>query len=259
MAEDSGVGNDRPGEESSGREKPAQASGGEQSQQPPREVAENQETDREAEQRGSPQDARTRSKRKQAQEAAREAEQQDRQQRMQARSEREFAQEIGRQQAAAFAGAEFEPDEPTGPLAGHRIRLTETVRGSNIGSEDLVGVQSLVRPKYYASPFDKPFITISSAEAEARYQAQMRRLSMLARADFFRAIALITVVVAIVATPIYAMAAKVSPQAFAAYIAPVTGIAGAVVGYWFGASGQAKSSDSRISSSAGGNTDTFDS
>jgi hypothetical protein len=72
----------------------------------------------------------------------------------------------------------------------------------------------------------------------------MKRLSMLARADFFRAIALITVVVAIVATPIYAMAISASPEAFAAYIAPVTGIAGAVVGYWFGASGQNKGPES---------------
>jgi hypothetical protein len=102
-------------------------------------------------------------------------------------------------------------------------------------------------PYGYRNPYDRPSISLTAAEAEARYQAQMKRLGMLARADYARAIALITVVVAIVATPIYAMATSVDPESFSSYIAPVTGIAGAVVGYWFGA----KSGDN--ADSPGGN------
>jgi hypothetical protein len=75
-------------------------------------------------------------------------------------------------------------------------------------------------------------------DAEARRRAEAKRLNLVARAEFVRAIALVVVVVAIVATPIYAMAAKVVPEDFSTYIAPVTGIAGAVIGYWFGASGR---------------------
>lgn len=188
MAEDSAAGDDRSGEGLSGPEKPAQASGGEQSQQPAAEAAENQETDPQAEQRSAAA-RRTRSKRNQAQEAAREAEQQDRRQRMEARSERELAQEASRGHAAAFARMEDDLGDDTSGLTGNR----------RAGVSDLASPSYFVSP--FRSPFDRPFITISAAEAEARYQAQMKRLSMLARADFFRAIALIIVVLAIVATP----------------------------------------------------------
>jgi hypothetical protein len=130
---------------------------------------------------------------------------------------------------------------------------TESSGEALLSGQDIIPLRS-----YYASPFDRPFVTISAAEAEARYQAQMERLRMLSRADLFRAIALITVIVAIVATPIYAMTAKVNSQAFAAYIAPVTGIAGAVIGYWFGATGQNRSSEAAHNPAAGSTADTPD-
>ncbi len=50
-----------------------------------------------------------------------------------------------------------------------------------------------------------------------------------------RSITLYLVVLAVVAMPAIAMIIKLNPQTFGSYIAPVTGIAGTVVGYWFGA------------------------
>jgi hypothetical protein len=85
---------------------------------------------------------------------------------------------------------------------------------------------------------------IEEADAQSRRTTDAKRMNMLARADFVRAIALIAVVAAIVATPIFAMVIGVIPEDYASYIAPVSGIAGAVIGYWFGASGKSsKSSD----------------
>jgi hypothetical protein len=60
-----------------------------------------------------------------------------------------------------------------------------------------------------------------------------------------RSITLYLVVLAVVAMPFIAMLAHLDPQTFGSYIAPVTGIAGTVVGYWFGAlSRPAKYNDS---------------
>jgi hypothetical protein len=60
-----------------------------------------------------------------------------------------------------------------------------------------------------------------------------------------RSITLYLVVLAVVAMPAIAMIIKLSPEAFGSYIAPVTGIAGTVVGYWFGTlSKSSKNSDS---------------
>lgn len=241
MAED-----DQAGEgQSGGPEKPAQMSEREPSQ----------ETARESEQQDR-QRVQKRSERRRGEESV---EQQDRQQRMEARSERELAQEAAREEAARTRAA-VDLEAVARRLAGEGgLRdEAEAQRQREVLMEALVSRQDIAPLRsYYASPFDRPFITISAAEAEARYQAQMQRLRMLSRADLFRAIALITVIVAIVATPIYAMTVKVTSQAFAAYIAPVTGIAGAVIGYWFGATGQNKSSEA-ANPAAGSTADTPD-
>lgn len=54
------------------------------------------------------------------------------------------------------------------------------------------------------------------------------------RAYQARSIVLLLVVLAVVAMPVIAILIGLSPEDFGAYIAPVTGIAGTVVGYWFG-------------------------
>ena len=55
-----------------------------------------------------------------------------------------------------------------------------------------------------------------------------------ARADRARRRVLYLVVLAVVIMPVLAMTFKVDPKTFAGYIAPLGGLAGTVVGYWFG-------------------------
>ena len=63
------------------------------------------------------------------------------------------------------------------------------------------------------------------------------------RAYNTRSIVLLLVVLAVVLMPIIAIVVGLNPQSFGTYIAPVTGIAGTVVGYWFG-SGERQQSKS---------------
>jgi hypothetical protein len=60
------------------------------------------------------------------------------------------------------------------------------------------------------------------------------------RAVNMRSIVLLLVVLAVVAMPLYAIWRGLSPQDFGSYMAPVTGITGTVVGYWFGAGDRAR-------------------
>jgi lipopolysaccharide export LptBFGC system permease protein LptF len=78
-----------------------------------------------------------------------------------------------------------------------------------------------------------------AAGAENAVSAEARR------AVAVRGYALFGVVAAVVAMPLLAMALGLDPQAFGSYMAPVTGIAGTVVGYWFGAVGQGGSPTER--------------
>jgi hypothetical protein len=49
-----------------------------------------------------------------------------------------------------------------------------------------------------------------------------------------RSYVLFAVVAALVLMPIIAMLLKLDPTTFGTYLAPITGIAGTIVGYWFG-------------------------
>jgi hypothetical protein len=51
---------------------------------------------------------------------------------------------------------------------------------------------------------------------------------------WFRGIALMLVVIAVVVYPMYALIVHIASPTLAQVIAPITGIAGAVIGYWFG-------------------------
>jgi uncharacterized membrane protein len=57
---------------------------------------------------------------------------------------------------------------------------------------------------------------------------------LIQRAEGVRGWALVAVVFAIIASPWVAMIAGVAAKDFSLYITPVTGIAGAIIGYWFG-------------------------
>jgi hypothetical protein len=63
------------------------------------------------------------------------------------------------------------------------------------------------------------------------------------RAYNTRSTVLLLVVLAVVLMPIVAIIAGLSPQDFGSYIAPVTAIAGTVVGYWFGERGRTATGD----------------
>ncbi|WP_018331128.1 hypothetical protein [Actinomycetospora chiangmaiensis] len=56
--------------------------------------------------------------------------------------------------------------------------------------------------------------------------------------DIIRSVVLLLVVVTVLVTPLVVMlAGRTTPQDFSQYMAPVTGIAGTVIGYWFSRQG----------------------
>jgi hypothetical protein len=75
-----------------------------------------------------------------------------------------------------------------------------------------------------------PTLPPVTAGSEIR-QHEQHRLNL---ETWFRGIALMLVVVAIVFYPLYALIFRIPGTTLADIVAPVTGIAGAVVGYWFG-------------------------
>jgi hypothetical protein len=66
--------------------------------------------------------------------------------------------------------------------------------------------------------------------------AEDRRLAdrIAARSEAVRGIILFLVVLTIVVAAFWAMINETDTKDFAAYMAPVTGLAGTIVGYWFG-------------------------
>lgn len=66
---------------------------------------------------------------------------------------------------------------------------------------------------------------------------------------WFRGIALMLVVIAVVLYPFYALVAHIAPATLSQVIAPITGIAGAVVGYWFGQSSRRANSTGKKNTS----------
>ncbi len=71
---------------------------------------------------------------------------------------------------------------------------------------------------------------------DAITQAQLgARTRLQSVTEMLRGIVLLLVVVTLVAVPVVIMLrAPITPETFAQYMAPVTGIAGTVIGYWFG-------------------------
>jgi hypothetical protein len=81
--------------------------------------------------------------------------------------------------------------------------------------------------------------------------SQTREQNRLWAETWFRGIALMLVVIAVVFYPLYALVFEISPATLNQVIAPVTGIAGAVIGYWFGQASR-RIQDSPNSSEGGG-------
>lgn len=72
--------------------------------------------------------------------------------------------------------------------------------------------------------------------ADRRHRADLafEQSGLIRRAEGVRGWALVAVVFAIIASPWVAMIAGVAAKDFSLYVTPVTGIAGAIIGYWFG-------------------------
>lgn len=61
----------------------------------------------------------------------------------------------------------------------------------------------------------------------------------LKRGSFWaRMVPLFLVALAIVAYPLYGMVTHMAPQSLVQYLSPITGLAGAIIGYWFGRQGE---------------------
>jgi hypothetical protein len=65
----------------------------------------------------------------------------------------------------------------------------------------------------------------------AEVSGEEKRLNL---ETWFRGVSLLLVVAAIVIYPLYALIFRITGTTLSDIVAPVTGIAGAIVGYWFG-------------------------
>jgi hypothetical protein len=81
---------------------------------------------------------------------------------------------------------------------------------------------------------------VESRETDAYLRGVDATISEEARSRVnARTITLLFVIAAVVAMPILAIWLNIDPERFGSYIAPVTAIAGTVVGYWFSSAGGA--------------------
>jgi hypothetical protein len=80
-------------------------------------------------------------------------------------------------------------------------------------------------------------------EADAYLKGADSAIDREAKRAYTRSTVLLLVVLAVVQMPIVAIIAGLSPQDFGSFIAPVTAIAGTVVGYWSGDRGRTATGD----------------
>lgn len=75
---------------------------------------------------------------------------------------------------------------------------------------------------------------VELADRKHRADLSFEQSGLIRRAESVRGWALVAVVFSIIASPWVAMLAGVAAKDFSLYVTPVTGIAGAIIGYWFG-------------------------
>ncbi|MFD8415564.1 hypothetical protein ACFV2Q_28020 [Streptomyces sp. NPDC059650] len=75
---------------------------------------------------------------------------------------------------------------------------------------------------------------VELADRKHRADLAFEQSGLIRRAEGVRGWALVAVVFAIIASPWVAMIAGIPAENFSLYLSPVTGIAGAIIGYWFG-------------------------
>ncbi|MER5356893.1 hypothetical protein [Streptomyces sp. NPDC002785] len=75
---------------------------------------------------------------------------------------------------------------------------------------------------------------VELADRKHRADLAYEQSGLVRRAEGVRGWALVAVVFAIIASPWVAVITGVAAKDFSLYVTPVTGIAGAIIGYWFG-------------------------
>lgn len=71
------------------------------------------------------------------------------------------------------------------------------------------------------------------ARQDSQYRASVEAARESLRSTNVRSWVLLAIVASIIVMPAVAMASGIAAQSFSQYIAPITGIAGTVLGYWF--------------------------
>jgi hypothetical protein len=167
-----------------------------------------------------------------------EAEQLSRQQEEQ-RAERQRAEQL-RQEQDAQARREYERQQQAHPARNIRAAaLSPTNRQEPLTADPKF---AMGRPPTTAREMDWELGLRQVLNQEAlQRQEQARRTELefkLARsnnrAESIRSMVLLLVVLAVILYPLYAMIADETPAAFSQFIAPITAIAGTIIGYWFG-------------------------
>jgi hypothetical protein len=94
---------------------------------------------------------------------------------------------------------------------------------------------------------------VELADRKHRTDLAFEQSGLTRRAEGVRGWALVAVVFSIIASPWVAMITGVAAKDFSLYVTPVTGIAGAIIGYWFG---QGQQSELRSPTAANSPTST---
>jgi lipopolysaccharide export LptBFGC system permease protein LptF len=81
------------------------------------------------------------------------------------------------------------------------------------------------------------------ASRQQEYEGTFEAAKQSMRSTNVRSWVLLAIVASIILMPAIAMAAGIAAQSFSQYIAPITGIAGTVLGYWFSQQGISGPSD----------------
>jgi hypothetical protein len=123
---------------------------------------------------------------------------------------------------------------------------------SSVNSQDLDTIKAKTQLLIQLIDAQRPYRETSSIDAKIEgMHTEMDRMhddmaeidkkltSFLKKGNFWaRMIPLFLVIAAIVAYPFYGMVTHMAPQSLVQYLSPVSGLAGAIIGYWFGRQGE---------------------
>jgi hypothetical protein len=133
--------------------------------------------------------------------------------------------------------------DPTGNFVADlkSIESAAQTLGDFINSQDSANINSNMRALtqliYYAKE-GREEMSPTSAEMkhiDKRMDDMQKEINRIKKWQLWaRMIPLFLVALAIVAYPFYGMVTHMPPQSLVEYMAPISGLAGAIIGYWFG-------------------------